>query len=221
MSAAVYFAVRIALGGVLVLASVQKLRTLRQFISGLGRYGLLPSRLNAPTAVGVVVLEAVTGVLLLANVAAPIAVSAAVGLFAVFSGVLAISLIRGKEAPCFCFGAEQTEPISFATLFRAALLLGAGVLAVLTMPSDSAEPLSSTEIVPALTLAAAIVVAVRLVDAFPLAWRAFRTRPTVSPTATPRISFRSEALEFSLKRAVAYRRGASDSWTSLDRGRNA
>lgn len=121
MEAAIFFALRIALGAILVSASLQKLRSSSQFISGVAGYGLLPRPVVAPAAITVLLVEAVTGTLLLVNLVPTVAASTAVGLFALFSGVLTISLVRGTDAPCFCFGADEAEPISVAALVRASV----------------------------------------------------------------------------------------------------
>lgn len=220
MGAAVLFALRIALGTILVSASFQKLRSPRQFISGVAGYDLLPRPVVAPAAMAVLLIEGATGISLLVNFASTFAVLTAVVLFALFCTVLAISLLRRNDVPCFCFGAEQAEPISLAALVRASLLLTLSGVAALIAMDDGTKALGLGEIAPALTLAAGIIIVTRLIGAFPFAYRAYRARPAVSPTHTQRISFRREPLEFSFKQAVAYRREAGRVWPRPHVGSN-
>jgi hypothetical protein len=79
------------------------------------------------------------------------AASAALGLFALFSSVLTVSLIRGTDAPCFCFGAEQMERVSLAALLRAGLLLTLSGLAALIAFGDNGDSLRRADIAPGVT----------------------------------------------------------------------
>lgn len=206
MGVDILFALNVALGVILLWASAQKLRTPRQFISGVERYRLVPWFLVLPAGVAVLVAEMATGALLITHLAPKLAASMAIGLFTLFSSVLAIGLVRKSDAPCFCFGAEHAEPISLTSFVRACLLLTLSALAALIAFRHDG-PITGVAVPAALTLSTGLVVATRLIGTAPYAFRAFRTRPYIAPTRSPRMSFRNESLEFSLKQAVAYRQG--------------
>lgn len=201
------FAVSVALGSVLLWASAQKIRAPREFVRGVAQYGLLPQRATAPASAAVVAVEAVTGALLLSTYAPVIATMMASLVFTLFTAALAISLGRGINAPCYCFGANEAEVISRWSLVRAALMAVLSLIALWIARIHDPQ-LVASEVVPALTLAVAIVMVIRSVPLFPVALRVFRLRPDVSPTRTPRISFRSQPPEFSFSLAVSQRRNA-------------
>ena len=100
---------RIGLGGVCLLAGLEKARAPRGFFDAVRRYGLVPSRLASATGVALIGLELGLGTLLVANLV-PVAASAGtIVLFGAFAAALAVSLARSNRAPCHCFGASELE----------------------------------------------------------------------------------------------------------------
>lgn len=185
------------LGGVCLLAGVEKARSPRAFTDGIRRYRLVPVILAPAVGVLLIGLELVLGTLLVANLVPEVAALGATALFGVFAAALAVSLARSNRAPCHCFGSSELETISPVALVRALTLTGLGaVLFVLAL--DSPAGLSTGDAVAGLLMAAALVTATRLSGLFPLAW-SFLTKPAVFyPTPTRRTSFRHQPLHVPL-----------------------
>ena len=85
-------------------------------------------------AIGLPLGELAVGALLLYAPTRLIGAAGALGLLALFSTVIAVSLARGRTPDCHCFGQLHSEPASSKTLARnavlagiAALTLGAGI----------------------------------------------------------------------------------------------
>jgi len=190
---ATYFVLRTGLGGVCLLAGLEKARAPRGFFDGVRRYRLVPAAMAPAVGVALIGLELALGMLLVANLV-PVAASAGtIVLFGAFAAALAVSLARSNRAPCHCFGASEVETISPVALVRALVLTGlAGVLFALALGSPGS--LSGDDVVAGLMIAAALVAATRLSGLLPLAW-SFLTKPAVFyPTPTRRTSFRHQPL---------------------------
>ena len=105
---------RLITGGVLVLTSLSKLMEFKWFKGVLLSYELVPKRLAPATAVLVVGMELVSGVLLLAGRLAPWPAYAAAGLFACFAGTIGINLVRGRfDVACGCSALWKNEKIGW------------------------------------------------------------------------------------------------------------
>lgn len=185
------------LGGICLLAGLEKARAPRAFFDGVRRYGLVPRALAPAVGAGLIGLELAFGTLLVANVVTEAAAAGAIALFAVFSAALAASLARSNRAPCHCFGVSEVETISPVALVRTLALAGlAGVLLVLALGSQGS--LSGGRAVAGLLLACALVVATRLSGLLPLAWSFLRKPAVFYPTPTRRTSFRHQPLSVPL-----------------------
>jgi methylamine utilization protein MauE len=185
------------LGGICLLAGLEKARAPRGFSDGVRRYRLVPSRSAPVVAAGVIGLELTLGTLLAANLAPVAAAAGALALFGVFAAALAVSLARSNRAPCHCFGASELETISPVALVRALALTGlAGLLLALALGSPGS--LTGGDIVAGLLMAASLLAVARLSGLLPLAW-SFLTKPAVFyPTPTRRTSFRHQPLSVPL-----------------------
>ena len=115
-----WLALRLAIGGVLVVSAFGKVRSMARFADDLGRYGLLPPAAVVPAAWLVAGAEAIAAALVLAGSVAGFWL--AVGLFAVFAVAVGSALGRHLAIPCGCFGGD--DPVSGVALVRLALLLG-------------------------------------------------------------------------------------------------
>lgn len=83
----------------------------------------------APVATVVPFVELVLGALLLVQVQRHVVAWAAVGLFAVFTGLIALRLAQGRRPPCACFGSLSVRPIGPGHLARNAVFIACAVLA--------------------------------------------------------------------------------------------
>lgn len=196
-AAATYFVFRIGLGGVCLLAGLEKARAPRELFLGVERYRLVPRSL-APAAGGALIAaELALGALLVTDLAPAAAAVGAIALFGVFAGALAVSLARSNRAPCHCFGASELETISPWTLVRALGLTGLAA-ALLALALGDPGSLSGGRVVAGLLMAGALVAVTRLWGLLPLASSFLRAQATMYPTPTRRVSFRHQPLEVPL-----------------------
>jgi peroxiredoxin len=139
---AVSLALRLALAGVLAVAAVGKLadvagsrRALRDF--------RVPDALVAPLALALPAAELLLALALVVPSTASGGALAALALFTGFTAALAVSLRRGRSAPCHCFGRLHSAPVGPRTLARtAALAAAAGALAAIARTEPGPGPLA-------------------------------------------------------------------------------
>lgn len=196
-AATTYFVFRIGLGGICLLAGLEKARAPREFFEGVHRYRLVPRGLAAAVGAALIALELALGGLLLSGLAPALAAAGAIGLFGVFAAALAVSLARSNRAPCHCFGASELETISLVAFVRALALTGLAV-ALLVLGLGDPGSISGGRVVAALSTAAGVVALTRLSGLLPLAWSFLRAPATLYPAPTRRVSFRHQPLEVPL-----------------------
>jgi hypothetical protein len=196
-AAATYFVFRIGLGGVCLLAGLEKARAPREFFHGVERYRLVPRSLAPAVGGSLIAVELALGALLVSDLVPAVAAAGAIALFGVFATALAVSLARSNRAPCHCFGASELETISPLALFRALALTGLAA-ALLVLALGNPGSLSGGRIVAGLSMAGALIAATRLSGLLPLAWSFLRAPATMFPTPTRRVSFRHQPLDVPL-----------------------
>ena len=196
-AAATYFVFRIGLGGVCLLAGLEKARAPREFFHGVKRYRLVPRSLAPAVGGSLIAVELALGALLVSDPVPAVAAAGAIALFGVFATALAVSLARSNRAPCHCFGASELETISPLALFRALALTGLAA-ALLVLAVGNPGSLSGGRIVAGLAMAGALIAASRLSGLLPLAWSFLRTPAAMFPTPTRRVSFRHQPLDVPL-----------------------
>ena len=185
------------LGGVCLLAGIEKALAPNEFYEGVRRYRLVPDALAPALGAALIGAELVLGGLLVTNQAPRIAAASASALFGLFAAALAVGLARSNRAPCHCFGASELETISRVTFVRAVVLSGLALVLVVLASGDPGS-LSGRDIVAGLLIAAALVMATRLWSLFPLAWSFLRAPAVLHPTPTRRSSFRHQPLNVPL-----------------------
>jgi hypothetical protein len=185
------------LGGVCLLAGVEKALAPDEFYEGVRRYRLAPAELAPALGAALIAAELVLGGLLVTNQAARLAAAGAIALFGLFAAALGVSLARSNRAPCHCFGASELETISPVTLARAVVLTGLA-LVLLVLASGDPGSLSGRDIVAGLLIAAGVILVTRLWSLFPLAWSFLRAPAVLHPTPTRRTSFRHQPLDVPL-----------------------
>ena len=196
-AAVTYFVLRTGLGAICLLAGLEKLRAPKEFFQGVEQYGLVRSRV-APIVGGALIgAEVVLGLLLVSGLAPVLAALGAIVLFSVFAAALAVSLARENTAPCHCFGASEVEKISPLALIRAVVLVGMSDVVLAFALGDTAS-ITRHELTPSLLMAAALVTVTRLSGLFPLAWSFLRSKASMHPTPTRRVSFRHQPLDVPL-----------------------
>ena len=196
-AAVTYFVFRTGLGAICLLAGAEKLRAPRTFFEGVKQYGLVSPRL-APLVGSVLIgAELVIGLLLVAGLVPALSALAAIVLFGVFAVALAVNLAHENTAPCHCFGASEVETISPVALVRA-LVLEVIAIAVLVYALGDTAGITRHELLPSLLMAAGLVTVTRLSGLFPLAWSFLRSKASMHPTPTRRVSFRHQPLDVPL-----------------------
>jgi hypothetical protein len=168
-----------------------------EFFDGVKQYGIVrPQR--APIVGSVLIgAELVLGLLLVAGLVPVLAALGAILLFGVFAVALAVNLAHENTAPCHCFGASDVEKISPLALVRALALEGIAIAVLVCALGDTAS-ITRHELVPSLLMAAALLTVTRLSGLFPLAWSFLRTKASMHPTPTRRVSFRHQPLDVPL-----------------------
>jgi uncharacterized membrane protein YphA (DoxX/SURF4 family) len=188
---------RTGLGAICLLAGAEKLRAPRGFFQGVKQYGIVRPQL-APLVGGVLIgAELVIGLLLVAGLVPALSALAAIVLFGAFAVALAVNLAHENTAPCHCFGASEVEKISPVALIRALALEGIAISVLVYALGDTGS-ITRHELLPSLLMVAAFVTITRLSGLFPLAWSFLRSKASMYPTPTRRVSFRHQPLEVPL-----------------------
>lgn len=105
-------------------------------------------RRRAAYALGIA--ETILAITIASGALPRLALGIAAGLLAVFSGLIALTLVRGRRFSCGCFGAEGA-PLSGWTLARTASLLLISVLALNRAGASEVASSFSTELLEAVT----------------------------------------------------------------------
>jgi uncharacterized membrane protein YphA (DoxX/SURF4 family) len=119
---------RLASGGLLLYASLDKLGDPDKFSKMIENYHLLPMSLVPLAAVVIPWLEFFTGLFLAVGFKWRGAALLYCGLMTVYSFSLAWNLLNGVEMNCGCFSMDSTEKISWLTVGRDLGFLAMGLL---------------------------------------------------------------------------------------------
>jgi uncharacterized membrane protein YphA (DoxX/SURF4 family) len=129
-------AARLLLGFIFITSAMGKWRNLAQFRAGLADYRLLPGWAIRPAALALPPLELGLGLLLLAGLGLLLAGLGAALVLGLFSGAIAINLVRGRRINCQCHGLLASRAIGWGLVLRNLALLGLALsLALLPGPA--------------------------------------------------------------------------------------
>lgn len=117
------FLCRLAVGGVFVYASLDKIQHPQAFAVDIHNYRLVPWALLHPWAYYLPVLEATAGLALLLGVARRGAALVLGGLTVVFIVAIATALLRGLDISCGCFDTDSGHGVGLDLLLRDLVLL--------------------------------------------------------------------------------------------------
>lgn len=193
-----YFCGRLALAGVLAIAAVSKFRDLSGFRSGLAQYEVVPTRALRSVAVAVPALELVAALALVTDYPPLLGPGLAAIILGAFSAAMLANVSRGRAVPCHCFGASDTEVVDWTSTLRTIALTGLAVLLFGLGMRGYPWP-SGDDIVPGITIAAAVVLVTRLVGFAPTAWSYLREARSLCAGSARRVSLRGEPLDTSIK----------------------
>jgi peroxiredoxin/uncharacterized membrane protein YphA (DoxX/SURF4 family) len=129
-------AARLALAVVFGLAGVAKLADLEGSRRALEGFGA-PARLARVGGSALPVLELLVAIGLIVPAAAWWAAIAAAGMLALFIVAICVSIARGVEPDCHCFGQVHSEPAGWRTLVRNVLLLAITAVVIAAGRGDS------------------------------------------------------------------------------------
>lgn len=122
-----YRIVRLALAGVFIYAGTTKLMDPRAFAAIISAYDLVPEALLPVVAIGLPLLEAISGLALLLD--RPWGLYIITGLLALFVFVLGYGILLELDVDCGCFGVEELSRQAGLRMafYRDLLLLGLAV----------------------------------------------------------------------------------------------
>ncbi len=117
------FLLRLLVGGIILIAGLVKLVAPPNHLLGaiLG-YDLVPKPIAIILARGLPWVELTAGSLLILGLWVHLGVMVNVGLLLIFSGSVAVSLLRGKDNDCGCF--QSLTPVQWRLVHRNLVLMG-------------------------------------------------------------------------------------------------
>jgi uncharacterized membrane protein YphA (DoxX/SURF4 family) len=192
------YALRLFLSATTLWAGLEKARNPKLFTHSVNAYAVVPIRWGGPVALGVTAAELAFGGLLLFDRATTAAALGLLVTFAVFTGAIAINLVRGNNVACHCFGANSNEKISWAALARALLLLVA-TTAVALLSRQPQVALPTPALLPLITIAGSLTLVTRLMGLLPQTWSYLMSPVRVPPSHRRRVSLRSAPMDGSFK----------------------
>ena len=132
--------VRLALGGLLVYASVGKVTHAEDFATALSNYRMLPSGMIFLGSLIMPWLELLLGLLLLTGIWKSTSAFMTAVLFLVFTLAVAQAIVRGIDISCGCFYLTSSEDrISSLTLIRNLFLFTCSLF-IMTGPKENKGP---------------------------------------------------------------------------------
>jgi uncharacterized membrane protein YphA (DoxX/SURF4 family) len=142
----VVFAIRVALGGLLLVAGVLKAHDGPALTAtAIAGYRVLPATLVGPLGIALPYVEILLGAYLVAGFFARIAASVACLQFAIFSVAVASLVVRRIPADCGCFGSSVPTPPSWGHVVADVVLsLLAALVAVRAPGAFAVDPLLGT-----------------------------------------------------------------------------
>lgn len=141
--AATHLLARFILGSVFLWAGVTKIVNPGQFAALIGNYQFFPPQVIPAIAVLLPWVEIVCGAMLVVNKLTAGGALIASALLAAFIGLHVTSLVRGIDVACGCLSlSEEAGSDIWLSIFRNALLMGAGIWILLGRGYQSVETAS-------------------------------------------------------------------------------
>ena len=122
------FLLRLALGGVFIVASLDKISHPAAFALAIRNYQILPIAVSNLFAITLPWIELAAGALLILGVKCRSNAAILSGLMFVFNIALVLALVRGLNINCGCFDVDAKEAINGWYILRDLSLLAVGVL---------------------------------------------------------------------------------------------
>ncbi len=109
---------RLVLAAVFLLSGVDKLRHPQDFWDAIKTYDVGPAALRRPVVLVLPIVEIALGLLWLSGQFLTTASAATLGLLAVFTGVIAVAMRRGRAVPCGCTGLFRSATVGWNSIAR-------------------------------------------------------------------------------------------------------
>jgi uncharacterized membrane protein YphA (DoxX/SURF4 family) len=171
---------RFVAGAVFLLAGLAKAARRDEFQDALARYELLPVRWLRPVARWLPAVEIVLGGALLLGFGTRAVAAALAAALVLFSGAVAINLLRGRSFDCGCLAIGAPRRIGWVTIARnvalAAMAVGAAWRPSSTLALDALTPWRPTPSLGSATGIALLLAVLAAVLAATLAEEALRLR---------------------------------------------
>lgn len=122
------FAVRVVLGSIFIFAAIEKIAQPEEFAKNISYYRLLPISVVNLFAIVLPWVELLAGLSLIAGLVtrgSSLVISSLLGLFIV---AIAISIARGLDISCGCFGTTTARKVGWAVLAEDLLMLSGSLL---------------------------------------------------------------------------------------------
>lgn len=122
------FAVRVVLGFLFIFAAIEKIAQPEEFAKNISYYRLLPISVVNLFAIVLPWVELLAGLSLIAGLVtrgSSLLISSLLGLFI---AAIAISIARGLDISCGCFGTATAKKVGWATLGEDLLMLSGSLL---------------------------------------------------------------------------------------------
>jgi Methylamine utilisation protein MauE len=144
---ALAYLISLALGLIFGASGMLKLGDLELFAGSVANYQLLPRRMEKPFAYALAIVESAAAAGVLFAVSRVVAAEALALLLVLFSGAIAINLIRGRtNFDCGCFGPALRQQLSGWLLTRNLFLMAMASMAALPIGVRSIEWLDGVTI---------------------------------------------------------------------------
>ena len=154
---------------VLVIAGSAKLVRQQAFLDSVLRFELVPPIFARAVALLMPVFEIGVGVALVLRFLPEAASALALILMLIFTAVIAITLARGKDVSCGCFGSSHDSRVSGRTLVRNLILVAiATIPLVFIHPTNS--PVTPTDDLLLIGIALAVVAVTKLLGLVGKLW---------------------------------------------------
>ena len=130
----VVLVLRLAIGGIFIVAGASKVGNAAQFAAQIAGFRLLPETLVAPLAVMLPYWEMLLGALVMLGLFTRVAAWFAVVLLALFDAAIASAVVRGMTVSCGCFGPNDATVTTWAEVARDGIFVVLALIIALRPP---------------------------------------------------------------------------------------
>lgn len=126
------YIIRVGIGCIFIYSSLPKIRRPYDFLSSVYGYELVGPKAGMFAAMTLPWLELLVGICLVGGIFVGGALLVSIAMGILFTCVLASALYNGLKITCGCFGAGDSDIITYKTLLRAAVIMLLSIVAYLS-----------------------------------------------------------------------------------------